>query len=151
MAANKLSFGKRKFILKRYWKFENLADVQRKFGREFQADHPTYLKLLELEISFRKMELFILSTIYVHEDHGCKNSGRHKCPKIQEYLSLRISQCRAFKIMCCSFFEAPIFENVTFQHQYTFSLRLIRTGECTCVYICLNYIKVIIYAISPYV
>jgi hypothetical protein len=41
IAAERLTFEKRKVILKGYWKFENVREVQRHWRREFVTDPPT--------------------------------------------------------------------------------------------------------------
>jgi hypothetical protein len=41
MAEVRLSFEERKFMLKCYWKYKNVTEVQREFTREFQRNPPT--------------------------------------------------------------------------------------------------------------
>ena len=48
MAGARLTFEKRKSILKWYIKFENVAEVQRKWKREFQTQPPTRLTITRL-------------------------------------------------------------------------------------------------------
>jgi hypothetical protein len=40
MAEVRLSFEERKIVLKCYWKYKNLTEVQREFTREFQRNPP---------------------------------------------------------------------------------------------------------------
>jgi hypothetical protein len=40
-----LIFEQREFILKWYWKFENICEVQRQWSREFAADPATRLRI----------------------------------------------------------------------------------------------------------
>jgi hypothetical protein len=48
MAAERLSFEQRKIILKWYWKFENLCEVQRQWRREFATESPTRLTVARI-------------------------------------------------------------------------------------------------------
>ncbi|XP_076305614.1 uncharacterized protein LOC143222676 [Tachypleus tridentatus] len=52
MEEARLSFEKRKFILKCYWKCENVAEVQRRFRRELQTDPPTRLTITCIRDTF---------------------------------------------------------------------------------------------------
>jgi hypothetical protein len=52
MAAEQLSLEQRKIILKWYWKFENVCEVQRHWRREFATESPTPLKIARIRDKF---------------------------------------------------------------------------------------------------
>ena len=52
MAEGRLSFEKRKFVLKCYWKCENTVEVQRQFRMEFGTDPPTWLTKTRIRDKF---------------------------------------------------------------------------------------------------
>jgi hypothetical protein len=52
MAAERLSFEQRKIILKWYWKFENMCEVQRQWRCEFATEPPTRLKIARIRNKF---------------------------------------------------------------------------------------------------
>ncbi|XP_076368679.1 uncharacterized protein LOC143256014 [Tachypleus tridentatus] len=52
MAEARLRFEKTKFILKCYWKCENVTEAQRRFKREFQTDPPTRLTITHIRDKF---------------------------------------------------------------------------------------------------
>jgi transposase len=52
MADLRLNSEKRKFVLKCYWKCENVVEVQRQFRREFQTDPPTRLTITRIRDKF---------------------------------------------------------------------------------------------------
>ena len=54
MARARLNFEERKFILKCYWKTENISEVQRRFRTEFQRDAPTRLTITRLRDKFEE-------------------------------------------------------------------------------------------------
>jgi len=54
MAGARLTFEERKSILKWYIKFENVAEVQRQWKREFQTQPPTHLSITRLCDKFDK-------------------------------------------------------------------------------------------------
>ena len=54
MARVRLNFEERKFIVKCYWKNENISEVQRRFRTEFQRDAPTRLTITRLRDKFEK-------------------------------------------------------------------------------------------------
>ncbi|KAJ4437939.1 hypothetical protein ANN_13878 [Periplaneta americana] len=52
MAEVRLNYEEIKFILKCYWKTENIREVQRRFRLEFQRDAPTRLTIARLRDKF---------------------------------------------------------------------------------------------------
>ena len=54
MARARLNFEERKFILKCYWKIDNISEVQRRFRMEFQRDAPTRLTITRLRDKFEE-------------------------------------------------------------------------------------------------
>ncbi|KAJ4428405.1 hypothetical protein ANN_24442 [Periplaneta americana] len=52
MAEVRLNFEERKFILKCYWKTENISEVERRFRMEFQRDSPMLLTIARLRDKF---------------------------------------------------------------------------------------------------
>lgn len=68
MAASRLSFTEKKFILKSYWKYENVAEVQRQFSEHFSKEPPTRKTIARIRDKFEN-EGTILDL------HG-KRSGR---------------------------------------------------------------------------
>ena len=54
MARARLNFEERKFILKCYWKTENISEVQRRFRTEFQRDAPMRLTITCLRDNFEE-------------------------------------------------------------------------------------------------
>jgi hypothetical protein len=77
MAAERLSFEQRKIILKRYWKFENVCEVQRQWRREFAAEPPTRLKIARVRNKFE-------ADGTAHDVHKEK-SGRPCTPSAASY------------------------------------------------------------------
>jgi len=63
MAGARLTFEERKSILKWYIKFENVAEVQRQWKREFQTQPPTRLTITRLCVtSLIRMVPFVMCT-----------------------------------------------------------------------------------------
>ena len=87
MAEGRLSFEKRKFILKCYWKYENTVEVQRQFRMEFGTDPPMRLTITRIRDKFEAD-----GTVHdVHKGH----SGRPRSstsPTKQENLLERLQQ-----------------------------------------------------------
>ena len=87
MARARLNFEERKFILKCYWKTENISEVQRRFRTEFQRDAPTRLTITRLRDKFEEE-----GTVKdVHKNH----SGRPRSstsPKIARGVIERFHQ-----------------------------------------------------------
>lgn len=52
MAGYQLSFEERKFVLKCYWKTENVTEVQRRFRREFDKSPPTHRTIARIRDKF---------------------------------------------------------------------------------------------------
>jgi hypothetical protein len=52
MAEARLNFEQRKTILKWYWKFENVCEVQRQWRREFGTEPPTRLTIARIRDKF---------------------------------------------------------------------------------------------------
>ncbi|GBN70631.1 hypothetical protein AVEN_206261-1 [Araneus ventricosus] len=54
MSGPRLTFEKIKFILKCYWKDENLAEVQKQYRRKFQEDPPMLLTINRIKDKFER-------------------------------------------------------------------------------------------------
>ncbi|WKY15422.1 hypothetical protein Q1695_000698 [Nippostrongylus brasiliensis] len=52
MSGSRLAFEKRKFILKCYWKYENLREVQRQFAEHFSKEPPTLKTMTRIRGKF---------------------------------------------------------------------------------------------------
>ena len=50
--AVKLSFDERKWLLKCYWKVENVVEVQRRWSVEFRTASPTRVKITRIRDKF---------------------------------------------------------------------------------------------------
>lgn len=55
MAATRLSIEQKKFILKTFWTFENVAEMQRQIRREFQSDLPTQFIIAKIRNMFKAL------------------------------------------------------------------------------------------------
>lgn len=72
MIAARLNFGKRKFILKCYWKYENAVEVLTQFRREFQTGPPKRVPITReaFPVLFLPMWGWSVSIVFRNASHG---------------------------------------------------------------------------------
>ena len=135
MAEIRLIFEQRKFILKCYWKTENISEIQRQFRMEFQRDALTWLTISRMRDQFEE-EGTVKDVLKNHSGRPRSSTSLRREGKSSKSSSNRLEnlfgkrlvrqefQNRAFIV----FWSVPNWKAVSL-HSSMLSMTMIITGE----------------------